>query len=1051
MTKKYNFEMTKRFTHSICIFLLSLFISGIGSLPATAQDAGINIKGVVLESGTGLPLKQVSISVKTTGKSTDTDEKGAFSILVPDNQVELIIYLPGYTKRNVFLNGRNFLNISLVADGYKSLDNLYNKPLGTGILKDENYAITSIKADEMKLSIATSFDQSLQGKVPGLSVIQQSGMPGHKTFMNIRGISSLYGKTEPLLFIDGMIHDYTYATEGLMEGFSLNPMEIVDIDDIADISVLKDGASFLGAAGSNGVINVNTEQKSETSTVIKFSAYGGISLTPASQDVMDASQFKGYFSEMLNSRGYTTSQINGMYPWLNGSSGVADYYKYNNNTDWQNATFKPATLSKYHFFLKGGDDIATYNISTGYLLHKGLYEESKYSRFNLRINGKINISDKFSITPNVKLSLADSYLPNQGPSVWKNPVSTSLLAPPIMGEFARDNRTGTKLSYLDDIGVFNVSNPAALVTNAIGTNRNYHFLSSVNAQYKFSERLVLSNLLGIDFNNSRENIFMPNVGVIQLDTDSASNSPGDFVNEFRSSQNHSSLAYNNQSANGHSINLNVGFRYLKNSYKFDKAIDLNTPSDDFKSLGQGSKYIFLRRSTGDVRGLLWVSYYGNAAYNFRNKYFINGMVSYDGNSAVNSTNRFSIYPSLSAAWRLSSESFLSDANWLDDLKLRASYSITGNMFSSIYDYSKLYYTSQRFNNNGVIVREAIPNDNLELEKKSTINVGFDLSIIKQAVNIHFDYYQSKVNNLIIQQELPASFGYTNYFDNGGKLGTSGIEIAADTRIQKGSLVWTFGAAISKQVTEVTSLSFLNPDHSSIVTNIDGGQFITSVGNAVNAYYGFETNGIYASDADAGQMIGPKGVPMKAGDIKFVDHDNNKVINEADKMIIGDPNPALYGGFNTSLSYKNFEINALFNYSVGNDIFNYVRYKAESMDTYSNQLATVLDRWTTNNTSATLPRASFGDPTGNTVFSDRWIEDGSYLRLKQLTVSYNLPGITGVYKGISIYLTGTNLFTFTKYTGYDPDFLYSNNPFYMGVDYGKIPQPKSIVLGLKLDL
>lgn len=1051
MTKKYHFEMTKRFTYSICICLLSLFFTCTSIQPVWAQNTGVNIKGVVLESGTGLPLKQVSISVTSTGTSSDTDEKGEFTIVVPDKQAELTVYLPGYTKRNIFLNGRDFLNISLVSTEYKSFDDSYNKPLGTGVLKDESYAINTLTADEFKLSQASSFDQVLQGRVPGLSVTQQSGMPGHKTFMNIRGFSSLYGKSEPILFIDGMIHDYTYATNGLMEGFSLNPMEIVDIDDISDISVLKEGSSFLGAAGSNGIINVNTEQKGETSTVIKISAYGGISMTPASQDVLNASQFRNYFGEVLNSRGFSPSEISGMYPWLNGSAGVNDYYKYSNNTDWQESTFKPASLQKYHFFLKGGDDIATYNISTGYLLQKGIYEESKYSRFNLRINGKINITDKLSITPNAKLSLADSYLPNHGYSTWKNPLTSSLLMPPIMAAFARDNASGTQLSYLDDVGAFNVSNPTAIVTNAIGTNRNYHFLSSINAQYKIGDHLVLSNLLGIDFNNSRENIFLPNVGIIQLPTDSATNSPGDFVNEYRSSQNHATLAYKNSTPAGHSIDAQLGFRYMKNSYKFDKAIDLNTPSDDFKSLGQGSKYTFLRSSTGDVRGLLWLSYYGNFAYSFRNKYFVNTMVSYDGNSAVNSTNRYNVYPSLALAWRLSSESFLSQAKWLDDMKLRASYSVTGNMFSSIYDYSKLYYTSQRLNNTGVITREAIPNNNLELEKKNTINIGLDVSLFKQSVNLHADYYQSKVNNLIIEQELPASFGYTNYFDNGGKLGTTGFEVSADTRVQTGSLTWTIGASVSKQLTEVNSLNFLNPDNSNIITSIEGGQYITSVGNAVNAFYGYKTNGIFASDADASQFIGPKGVPMAAGDIRFADTDGNKIINEADKQIIGNPNPTLFGGFNTALTYKNFEISALFNYSVGNDIFNFVRYQAESMDTYSNQLTSVLERWTPANSGASMPRASFGDPTGNTVFSDRWIEDGSYLRLKQLTVNYTLPAILGAYKGITIYLTATNLLTFTKYSGYDPDFLYSNNPFYMGVDYGKMPQTKSFILGLKLDL
>ena len=1026
-----------------------LIIAVLGLKPVMAQEAGVSVKGIVLESGTGLPLKQVSVSVASTGKTADTDEKGSFTITVPDKQAELIINLPGYNKRNIYLNGRDFLTISLVSSDYNSFDNSFNSPLGSRLLKDASFTVSKVTAADFNNSSQTSFDQELQGRVPGLSVTEQSGMPGHKAYLNIRGFSSLYGKSEPLMIIDGMIHDYTYANNSLIEGFSVNPLEVVDLEDITDITVLKDGTGFLGAAGANGAININTEQKSEASTIIKMTAYTGVSFAPQALDVLNPTQFKSLFADELASQGYNQSQINTKYPWLNGSSGSDGYYRYNNNTNWQDLIYKPATLQKYHFFLKGGDDIATYNISTGYLKQQGMFDESAYSRFNLRINGKINITEKFSIAPNAKLSLADYKVPNLGPSAWKSPIMAALQKSPLMGPYAKDESNGLDLPYLDDIGAFNISNPKALVDNATGSNRNYHFLSSVDAQYKFSERLILATLVGIDFNNSRENIFLPDNGVVQID--SAANSPGDFVNEYRSSQNHTYLVYNTKTKNGHSLMAQGGFRYMKNTYKYDQALDLNTPSDDFKSLGQGSKYSFLRTAVGDSRGLVWISYYGSANYSFRNKYFLSGNVSYDGNSAVNKNNRYNFFPSVAAAWRVSSEKFLSSAKWIDDMKFRGAYSVAGNMFSSIYDYSKLYYTSTRINSMGVIVREAIPNENLELEKKTTVSGGIDLSLFKQVANIHVDFYKSSVDNLIIGQELPESVGFTHYFDNGGKLESKGVEVSADTRVHFGNVIWTLGASVTKQNTEITDLKFIKAGVKDVITPIEGGEYITSVGNAVNAFYGYKTEGIFTSSSDADQYIGPKGTHMQAGDVKFVDVDGNKTINAADKQIIGDPNPDLFGGISTSLSYKNFSLSAFFNYSVGNDIYNYVKYRSEAMDSYANQSIAVLDRWSDSNTGGKLPRAAYGDPSGNAAFSDRWIEDGSYLRLKQLTVSYTLPSLSGVYKGITIYATGTNLLTFTKYSGYDPDFLYSNNPFYMGVDYGKMPQNKSFIIGLKLDL
>ncbi len=1039
--------MTKKYLYSTCLSLIFMFFAFSPS-QLLAQTSTINVTGVVTESGTGLPLKQVSVSVSSTGVISETDENGAFSITVPNLQAEIVFNLPGYTIRNIYLNGREKVDVSLVLTDYRSIDDSYNTPKGLLSLKDVSNSVSTLTANEIKYSKATSFDQSFLGKVPGMSVIQQSGMPGSRTYMNIRGISSIYGKNEPLLIIDGMIHDYNYADISLMEGFALNPFDVLDIDDISDISVLKDGISYMGATGSNGMINVNTEQKSETSTVMKFSLYGGISLTPNNQEVMDAGQFNNYFVDQMHSRGLGDGQINTMYPWLNGGPETEGYYKYHNNTNWQDEIYRPASVSKAHFFLKGGDEIATYNISTGYLSHKGIYENSNYSRYNLRVNGLINITNRFSIIPNAKLSVADSRIANHGADAWKNPVLSALLKPPTMAPNARDGETGAELDYLDDIGnVFMVSNPKAIVRNAVGSNRNYHFLSSVTAQYRINEHFNIYSLLGIDFNNTRENIFLPDIGMVQVD--SAYNSPGDFVYEFRSTQNHTKISYSNKSTSGHNIDFTAGFRYLENSYKYNLSLDLNTPSDEFKSLGQGSQFSYLRSTSGDNRGLKWIAYYGNLDYNFRNKYYLNANVSYDGNSAVNSDNRYNIYPSVSAAWRLSSESFMNETSWISDLKLRASYSVTGNMYNTIYDYSKLYYTDRRLNSTGTLIREAIPNKNMELEKRNSINAGVDISLLKQAFNVHIDYFKANVNNLIIKQELPSSFGYTDYYDNGGKLEMSGIEASADLRLQFSSVVWRIGGSVSNAMTTVKSLDFINPDAKNIITTVEGAQFITSEGNAVNAYYGYKTNGIISASETG--VIGPKGVAMHEGDIKFADSNGDNVINDIDKMIIGDPNPDFYGGLFTSVSVNKFEILAQFNYSVGNDLYNFVRSKTESMNSYANQSVSVLDRWTSGNPGSAMPGMSYGDPTGNNVFSDRWIEDGSYLRLGQLTVSYTLPTIKGFSKGLGIYLTATNLFTLTGYSGYDPDFAYMNSPFYMGIDYGKMPQSKSFILGLKIDL
>lgn len=1032
--------------NTIVSLLFALSALSVGIIPVSAQQSNMQVTGQIIESGTGKPLSQVSVSVTSTGELVSSDETGKFSITVPGKQTELIINLPGYQMRKIFTNGRSELKITLVPSIYKSLDDAYNTPLGTAVLKDETYAVSPLSAGDLSMSKTTSFDQSLQGLVPGLNIVEQSGLPGQKTWINMRGIGSLVARNEPLLMIDGMIHDYNYAYQGLMEGYDLNPMDIVDVEDIADITIMKNGDSYMGATSSNGLIYLNTEQKSEASTLIKISASAGVTFVPKKLDVLNADQYRNYFTNYLGNSGYTQGQMEREFPWLIGSGNQK--FKYANSTDWQKEIYKPGVLQKYHIFLKGGDDIATYNISAGFLNHDGALVGTSYNRFNLRVNGKVNISDKFSITPNVKLSLADTYTPNLGPTTQRNPVVSAFLIPSIMAPYARDVKTGEHLPYLDDDGILKVSNPVALVEKAIGTNRNYHFLSSVNAQYKFSEKLILSTLLGINFNNSRENIFIPSTGVVQID--SAANSPMDFVYEFRSTQSHTMLSYKTQTADDRSISFNTGIRYVQNSYKHNMAIDLNTPSDDFKNLGQGSRYNYLRKSLGDNRSLTWLSYFANANYGIHNRYFFNANLSVDASSAFNTQNRYNVYPSVGAAWRLSSEEFLAGNSNIEDLKLRASYSLTGNIYSSIYDYSKLYYGERRMNNLAVVTREAIPNENLKVEKTNTINLGLDFSGKQQLTNAHIDVYYSLLNNLIIEQQLPPGYGFTNFYDNGGQLSNMGLELALDHRKHFGNMVWTIGATAATNISMVGKLEFIDDDQQFIVTPIEGAEIVTKQGNAVNAFYGFKTNGIFQSNDEAGQIIGPKGKPMKAGDIRYVDQNNDKKINNLDKSIIGNPNPFLFGGINSSLAFGSWKIKALFTYSVGNDIYNYVRYKAEAMDTYANQFTSVLDRWSSSNTGAALPRTSYGDPTGNAVFSDRWIEDGSYLKLKQLTVSYELPE-SGLYRGINLYLTMSNLLTFTRYSGQDPEFYYMNNPFYMGVDYGKLPHSPSFIFGVKLDL
>jgi TonB-linked SusC/RagA family outer membrane protein len=957
-----------------------------------AQDTTthITLKGQILESGTGLSLKQVMVSVSATGAIAETDDQGHFEIPVSGLFENIVINRPGYTKRELYLSGHNDIVIYLVQSGFYTIDNDVVLPLQTKVAREIIHPVSTITGADIDKLPAHATDALLQGLIPGLNVVRHSGFPGHKSWLSIGGLASIYAKTEPLLVIDGMIHEYNYADQSVIDGFTFNPWDVVDGEDIANVSVLKGSLASWGSNGSNGIIYVNTEQRDETSSQISFSAYGGVGLMPVKIPMLNNDQFRRFFSDQLTGSGGNSTD----YPWLQGDVSDEEYYRYNNNSDWQDLLFKPSSLQKYHIFLKGGDEIATYNISTGFLKHGSIYENSAYSRYNLRINGKINITDKFSVVPNVKLSLSDSYVASMGAEDYKNPLTSALLKSPLMAPMARDPETGVLLNELDDVGVFNVSNPVAIVEEGMGTNRNYHFVSSIDFRYKFSQKLMISSLTGISYNNSRESLFVPDHGLINQEF--ANNSRHDLVYDFRSMQNHSKISYSEDMKTG-LFEAILGFRYMKNSYKYNEGNDLNTASDDFRNLGQGAKYQYLRTTLGDDRELIWASFYGVFNYTVKDKYYMVANISHDGNSNINKNNRYNLYPSLGLAWRLSSEPMFSEMEKIGDLKLRGSYGISGNMHSYAYDYSKLFYVGRRLGETGVLVRDAVPNTNLGIERKSTANIGVDFSTAHLKSNFVVNYYFSTVGNILINQQLP-TFGFENYFDNGGVLNINAIEFSYNGRTHVSNFIWTYGFSVTRYRSKLRNLYFLDDAKKFIihdVTEINDirVQYITRENQGLNLFYGYETDKtdqLYRSDKEAQTVTGPGGIPMQAGDLRYVDHNPDGVINSEDKTVIGDPNPDFYGGIHTALTYKNIELAALFTYSYGNDIFNYTRQKTEAMDQVYNQTAATGNRWTELHGSDDMPRASYGDPTGNAVFSDRWIEDGSYLRLKDLTISYIIP-------------------------------------------------------------
>lgn len=1027
---------------SIVLFLMLIFL---GVLNLQAQDLS-KISGVIKEATSNKPLQSVLVSV--AGKSTSTNADGVFEIDAVDLNERMVVQIPGYTTRIIHLNGKTSFNIYMVRKEFKSIDDEIITPLGAVSVRDNVITGSYITSSDVSQKTNSSLDQMLQGKFAGTQVIAGSGMPGSKSFVNLRGLSSLYGSNDPLVIIDDMIHPVHYANYSAINGFTHNPFEIVDPEDVATVSVFADGNALLGANGSTGTIYINLEQKGETSSRITFNAYSGIAFSPKRQDLLDADGFKKLFNEQINQTGLSSDEVNAMYPHLNAAENTEDYYRYNNNTNWQNEIYRIGILQKYHLFLKGGDDIATYNISTGYTNHEGVLKNTSYNRFNLRVNGKINITDKFSVMPNTKLSLSNSALMEQGYTIASNPILAAQFKSPLMAPMKFDAQ-GNRLETIDDIGAFNASNPTAIVENVEAENKNYHFITSVKAQYVFNSNLSVSTFVGINFNNSRDNIFIPDVGLSRID--SAYNTSRAMANEFRSTQNQNQINYKKVLGKNSMLNAKVGHRYVVNSYEYDRGADLNSSTDDFKSLGQGANNSELRTVEGENRVVKWVSYYATADYNNSGKYYLSAAFSVDGNSALNQSSRYNFYPSLSGAWRVSAEPFMADKTWLDDLKIRASFNQAGNINNFAYDYSHLYYRGRKLSTSGMLVRESIPNPDMEMEKQTSINLGADMSMLSQKLNLSLNLFNSMVNNLIVRQQLAPAYGYTSYYSNSGALRNLGAELSFNYRQDFSNLTWNVGGSLSFIDNRVTSIDFILDGQDMIVSQVEGVSLVTKAGEPMYSYYGLKTNGIFKNNEEASQFTGPNGQRGKAGDIRYIDINNDKIINDQDKQIIGSPIAPVYGGLFSSLVYGNFEVKADFAFSAGNQIYNHVNKLGQSMELGYNQQAVVSDRWTSDNTNTEIPALSVGDQYGNNVFSDRWLENGSFLRMSTFTVSYKYPSSTKVFDNLTVYLTASNLFTLTSYSGLDPEFMLYNDPLYLGNDYGKVPQPKTFVIGVKLGL
>jgi TonB-linked SusC/RagA family outer membrane protein len=1041
---------------SFCLGTTGFAQEKTDSTPANPHANWIVVSGKVINSSTKTAASGVHVEMKGLA-ATITDDKGAWSLKVPNSNAELSFSGEGFSTRIVPLKGRTALDVQLLDDSHESLYDVVNMPLGKQVKTNVTASVAEYNVNGF-IHNREIPDALLQGRIAGLNVIRRSGSPGAGGNMFMRGYNSLYATNKPLIVIDNMIYDANDYGQSIIANNYTNPLALIDVKDIDNVTVIRDASSIYGTKGANGAIIITTARAQGEATKIDFAAYSGFNKAPESLPVMNASDYRIYLSSMLQSKGMTSSQIQAL-PYMNDDPANPDYASYHYNTDWQKRVFANSMTKNYFLKVAGGDNIATYALSTGFLKDEGIVKTTGLTRYNTRFNAEFNFSRRFTGYTNLSFTYNEQNLKDQGMADKTAPILLSLFKAPFLFDH-EVNSQGVESPNLSDKDSLGIGNPTAIINSMQAYNKYYRFFGSFGFKFNINKSWNAATLVGISFDKVRENLFVPSKGVAKdtLSNAVANNRLGTQVKRLYTLYNDTRIEYTKEQKGVYTLASRLGVRYQHNEAEQDYVFGFNSATDELVSVQNGVSA--LRQVGGGIGKWNWLNNYFNTEFALRSKYFLSLNVAMDGSSrfgkeAKNGVTingyKFPVLPSLAGAWLVSSENFMAHSA-LDLLKLRLSLSATGNDDIGNYN-SRETYGSQNLLGLQGLVRNGIANPSLQWETNHKLNAGIDLAFWNERVNLSADFYSTTTNNMLVYQDQQTVTGFNTILTNDGSMRNAGMDWTLNVRVlNRAKLNWDFGVILSKYRNKVLELP-----GSSFTTDYAGGTILTSEQNWANLFYGYVANGVFSTSAEASaanlKKMNTDGSysSFAAGDVRFSDLNGDHIIDANDRAIIGNPNPDITGGITNRVSWKNFELNSLITFSKGNDVYNYLRRRLESQTGTENQLVSVNNRWRNEGQVTSMPQATFGDPMENSRFSNRWIEDGSYLRLRSISLQYFLPLKSNVINSATVYITGNNLFTVTKYKGYDPEFSASPGVFAQGIDTGLDPLFKNVTLGVRIAL
>jgi TonB-linked SusC/RagA family outer membrane protein len=998
--------------------LLSMILS-LGAISFAFAQGKVITGKVTSASG---PIPGVSVFVKgSPANGTQSDATGAFKLTVSDDAKTLVFSFIGYKTKEVPITGQT-INANLDEEN-NTLSDVIVVGYGTQNRRDVTGSIAKVTAADLKDKPLTTIESALQGKAPGVFINSSSGKLGQALQIRVRGISSISASNQPLFVIDGVpivseaLGTFTEAD---------NPLAAISPDDIESMEVLKDAASaaIYGARGSNGVVLITTKKGKQGRTNIDFGYYAGFSDPTKKGDFLNADQYRQLLDASFKYNNYDDGDYANAAEMWKDYTGTDDWTS-NNNTNWVNEAFRKGHTQQYNININGGDAKTRFMLSGNYNNNDGIIVSNRYVRTGGRLSLDHTVSKILDVGGSVNISKVDNYrIPTD--NAFSNPLQLNALPPIQPVRDASGQLNGSTVYYNSLIDYENGKN----------LSTTYRTFANAYASLKITPDLVFRSEYGFDFNNLEEEQFL---GSKTQDGGSTGGSSTDYMAKSINFNTNNTLNYTKTFNEKHNLNVLAGFAFQDTKFRFSSVTGTTLPSDNFTKIASAA---IISAGTSSETRHTFVSYLARVNYKYEEKYLLSASIRTDGSSRFGVNNRYGTFPAVSAGWIVNQEEFLKSSSWLSLLKLRGSYGLTGN--AEIGDFaSRNLYRGVNYAGVGGTRPSQLGDPNLSWENTTNYNIGLDFGLFSDRISGTVEYYKKKTTDLLLNAPIAATNGFSSITQNIGDMQNRGFEFSLNTRNFIGEFKWSTSFNISFNKNKVLRLVDDQPIY-------PGGRFLgrVSVGEPLGYFYGKAYAGVDAANGDA---------------LYYVDASRTTTTNDyavAQNQKLGDPNPKFFGGLGNHFSYKNFDLDVQAQFVSGNEIYNMAGvFQSANGDYFDNQTIDQLNYWTPTNTITTIPQPRFGDSNG-TGPSSRWIQDGSYLRIKSVTFGYNIPkSFASKYKlqNVRIFASALNLFTITGYNGYDPEVntpsggsIQSDN-IQLGHDFYTPPQARTITFGINIGL